>query len=158
MSDPKPVAPATSASRSSRAPSEHAEIVHLTTLEAWQRNAADAYQAPSLAAEGFIHCSTPAQVVETAYRHYRDRDDLVLLRLDPAKLTSPVVYEETSGHGTFPHIYGPIDRAAVTEVVPYATPGRREGRRLGVQWGMATIARVKLDPLATRRSRCGVWM
>ena len=42
-------------------------IFHITTREAWrQAVAVGRYTAPSLDKEGFIHCSTHEQVVETA--------------------------------------------------------------------------------------------
>jgi 5,10-methylenetetrahydromethanopterin reductase len=115
------------------------EIIHLTTLEDWQRGQPSPYVSASLAAEGFIHCSMPSQAVLTAHRHYRGRDDLVLLRIDSTLLTAPLVYEDTSGHGVFPHLYGPIDRGAVIDVVPYVASGveGRDGRRFGVRWGLA---------------------
>ena len=89
------------------------EILHLTTRDAWQRDPSSPYTDPSLQSEGFIHCSLPAQVIATAHRHHRGRTDLVLLRIDPALLSSTVVHEDTSGRGVFPHVYGPIDREAV---------------------------------------------
>ena len=112
-------------------------ILHLTTREDWQRDDPGPYTAPSLAAEGFIHCSLPAQVVHTAHRNYRDRDDLVLLHIDPSRLTARLAYEDTSGHGVFPHVYGPIDRGAVTDIEPYRPTGKHDGRRFGVGWGLA---------------------
>jgi len=45
---------------------------------------------------------------------------LVLLCIDARQLSSPVIYEDCYEAGeTFPHIYGPIDRAAVVAVVPF---------------------------------------
>ncbi len=116
---------------------EPTSILHLTTLDDWHRDAPAPYAAPSLASEGFIHCSLPAQVIHTAHRQYRDRDDLVLVHLDPARLTSRLVYEDTSGHGAFPHVYGSINRDAVTDIEPFVPTGKSEGRRFGVGWGLA---------------------
>ncbi len=112
-------------------------ILHLTTLQDWQRDDPAPFTAPSLAAEGFIHCSLPAQVSLTAHRHYQGRDDLVLLHIDPTRLTSRLVYEDTSGHGVFPHVYGPINRDAVSDVPPFVPTSANEGRRFGVGWGLA---------------------
>jgi uncharacterized protein (DUF952 family) len=51
-------------------------------------------------------------------RFYADLadDELVLLIVDESKLSSPVVVERLDGApDAFPHIYGPLDIAAVVE-------------------------------------------
>lgn len=96
-------------------------ILHITTDAAYK--AADperGYLDPSLDAEGFIHCSTPAQVLIPANERFAGRTDLVLLVINPAALTSDLVYEDCYESGmAFPHIYGPIDVAAVTRIVTF---------------------------------------
>jgi uncharacterized protein (DUF952 family) len=96
-------------------------ILHLATEPAWasaQREGA--YRAPSLATEGFIHCSEPQQLVAVANRRFRNRHDLVLLHIDIAKLTSGGRYENLEG-GTelFPHVYGPVNRESIIKVTPF---------------------------------------
>ncbi len=100
-------------------------IFHITTRAAWRdAEASGSYTAPSLDAEGFIHCSTRTQVVETANLFYRGQNDLVLLCIDPSKLTAPLRYEapadaaQRPDAGRFPHVYGPLNLDAVTSVVP----------------------------------------
>ncbi|HUY99366.1 MAG TPA: GNAT family N-acetyltransferase [Thermomicrobiaceae bacterium] len=98
-------------------------VLHLTTRQAWERAAAGApYRGDTLDREGFIHCSTPAQVVRVADAFYRGRPDLVLLCVDPARLSSELRWEAAPDGQRFPHVYGPIDRAAVVAVVDLA-PG-----------------------------------
>ena len=102
-------------------------ILHITYRADWAaaRNG-ETYEAPSLADEGFIHCSTPSQVVSTANRYYAGRDDLVLLRIDPDRLTAEVRYENTvGGDELFPHVYGPVDRAAVIDARPWSPRDER---------------------------------
>jgi uncharacterized protein (DUF952 family) len=102
-------------------------IFHITTRNDW--NAAQAkrtYTAPSLATEGFIHCSTLSQVLPVAGNFYKGQTGLSLLVIDPTLLSSTLKWEPPSG-GTpppgvpvgemFPHIYGPINLNAVTKVV-----------------------------------------
>ncbi len=96
-------------------------ILHVTTPEAWRRGAETPHYEPdSLASEGFIHNCRPAQLRGVLGRHFAGHRALVLLVVDPARLTSEVREEESHGE-TFPHVYGPIDRAAVVSVLPIET-------------------------------------
>lgn len=65
--------------------------------------------------EGYTHCCHPWQVAGVAERYYRDVEEpLLLLEVDPALLTSPVVEEvPAGGREAYPHVYGPIDVVAV---------------------------------------------
>ena len=97
-------------------------ILHITTASEWAAaQEAGEYVAPSLEAEGYIHCSLPTQVVNVANWFYRDIPDLVLLCIDPNRLTSPLRWEPSADSfaGDFPHVYGPIAAAAVVDVVPW---------------------------------------
>ncbi len=71
-------------------------------------------------ADGFIHLSAAGQVVETARRHYANRQDLRLLTVDLAALTDTVRWEASRGGDLFPHIHGPLPVAAVTAERPLA--------------------------------------
>ena len=97
-------------------------ILHITTASEWAAaQKAGEYRAPSLETEGFIHCSTPAQVVHVGDWFYRDIPDLVLLCIDPAELTSEVMWEASADSfaGEFPHVYGSIAIEAVQAAVPW---------------------------------------
>ncbi len=96
-------------------------ILHVTTPEAWRRGAETPYyEAESLATEGFIHNCRPAQLRGVLGRHFAGHRALVLLVVDSGRLTSEVREEESHGEA-FPHVYGPIDRAAVVSVLPIET-------------------------------------
>lgn len=82
----------------------------------------------SLAEEGFIHCSFADQLQATADRYYRNRRDVVLLRIDPACLDAEVRVEEVPGGERFPHVHGPIPVSAVEAADP--VPVREDGRLL----------------------------
>ena len=69
----------------------------------------------TLADEGFIHCSREDQwptVLETYYGGHPG--ELVLLEIDTDLLSAPW-QEDPVGDTTFPHVYGPIDVAAVVD-------------------------------------------
>jgi uncharacterized protein (DUF952 family) len=70
--------------------------------------------------EGFVHCSFAHQVPATSERFYADVENLVLLSIDESLLTCPLVVEQIDGAPEpFPHLYGPLDIAAVVDVRPY---------------------------------------
>jgi uncharacterized protein (DUF952 family) len=96
-------------------------IYHISNLSAWaEAQAQGSYLADSLASEGFIHCSTPAQIVATANRYYAGQRGLLLLAIAPAQVKSEVRYENlVGGSDLFPHIYGPLNLDAVTAVLPF---------------------------------------
>ncbi|MBS1912896.1 MAG: DUF952 domain-containing protein [Bacteroidetes bacterium] len=93
-------------------------IYHITLPERWQEaRAAGEYAADSLLSEGFIHCSTVAQVARSLNRFYRGVSGVLLLAIDPALLRSELKYEPAHGE-LFPHIYGRLNLDAVTGVEP----------------------------------------
>lgn len=101
-------------------------ILHITSRAAWEdaQQRGD-YRAESLETEGFIHCSTPAQVLPVAENYYKGQSGLILLIIEPALLSSALKWESPSG-GTpppgvpvgdpFPHIYGPVNLDAVVKI------------------------------------------
>lgn len=112
-----------------------ATILHITTRADWNAaQATDSYRPPSLAHEGFIHCSTQAQVIATANKYFRGRTDLLLLCIDESRVAAEIRYEPPQTIGNlpdpragerFPHVYGPLALDAVVRVVPL--PCDRDG-------------------------------
>ncbi|WP_163724279.1 DUF952 domain-containing protein [Mycolicibacterium psychrotolerans] len=100
------------------------ELVHLCTAEEWATaQRCGAHRPPSLTGVGFVHLSTPQQVHLPANRLYAGRTDLVLLRIDAARLASPVRWEpgvpgDPDGM-VFPHLFGELPADAVIRVTPY---------------------------------------
>ena len=97
------------------------ELFHISTVEDWAKAqdagaVTDSTRELTLTEEGFIHCSYAEQVAATSARFYGDLTEVVLLRIDPARLTATVVEEDLTGTGDpFPHVYGPIDLSAIVE-------------------------------------------
>jgi uncharacterized protein (DUF952 family) len=96
-------------------------IFHITSRDEWEAAQREGgYRPATFALDGFIHCSTEAQVVATADRIFRGRDDLVLLCIDPERVGHEVRYEDLEGSGRlYPHIYGVLELAAVAAVVEF---------------------------------------
>jgi uncharacterized protein (DUF952 family) len=100
-------------------------LYHITSRSAWiDATRQGVYTTPSLATEGFIHCSTASQVLPVARQFYAGQKGLVLLAIDTARLTSGVQWEGADGgapagvtsNSLFPHVYGSINLEAVTQV------------------------------------------
>ena len=86
------------------------------------------YRADSLDDEGFIHLSRAHQVLPTAAAYFAGVPELVVLVIDPTLLTAPLAYEppaplpsaapkDNSSGELYPHCYGPIDLAAIVDVM-----------------------------------------
>ncbi|MGP4056624.1 DUF952 domain-containing protein [Mycobacterium sp. 4D054] len=99
-------------------------LVHLCSAAEWERAKRVGVHSPeSLDANGFVHLSSPAQVHLPANRLFAGRADLVLLRIDAARLVSPVRWEPgipTDPDGmVFPHLYGPLPTESVISITEY---------------------------------------
>ncbi len=106
-------------------------IYHITPFADWTAaQRAGLYRAPSLDQEGFIHCSTAAQVVPVANRYYRGAADLCLLTIAEDRLSAPLKWEPPAPPSStqrppadaaaelYPHLYGPLNLDAVVAVTP----------------------------------------
>ena len=69
--------------------------------------------APVDLADGFIHFSTAAQVVETAAKHFAGQSDLVLVAFEADRLGPDLRWEPSRGGALFPHLYRPLELAEV---------------------------------------------
>jgi hypothetical protein len=101
-------------------------ILHLAPAEDWARGD-DPYRPASLDQEGFVHASPDdGTMLAVANRFYAGRgDELVVLSIDEGRLTSEVRWEAPAhpdgrpagpDEPRFPHVYGPVERAAVVDV------------------------------------------
>ncbi len=103
-------------------------LLHLIDAEDWAwLEGADRYAPPSLDTEGFVHCSPDdPTMLAVANRFYREHGgELLVLTIDEQALSSPVRWEApahpdgstpATGEAVFPHVYGPIELAAVRDV------------------------------------------
>ena len=97
------------------------QIFHIATAADWaeaQRTGpyTTSTRGVTLEQEGFIHAARREQVRPVWRRFYADAGEpLVLLVIDPDRLGAEVRVEPV-GADTYPHVYGPIEPAAVVEV------------------------------------------
>ena len=94
-------------------------IYHITSRAEWQAAQKEGlYTSPSLAVEGFIHCSTQKQVITVAESYYKGKTDLLLLCKNQDLIKAQVRYDDSHNNGElFPHIYGPLTLNSVVKVV-----------------------------------------
>ncbi len=93
-------------------------IYHITSNEEWSNQILlGTYTPTNFLKDGFIHCSTKAQIQTVANRFYRGQSGLVILEINPSKLGQQVVYENLEGGSElFPHIYRQLPISAVEKV------------------------------------------
>jgi uncharacterized protein (DUF952 family) len=103
-------------------------IYHMCRAEEWRLALPTGRYSGSSqdAADGFIHFSTAAQIVESAAKHRAGQRGLVLLAVDPAALGDALRWEASRGGALFPHLYGALPCAAVRRVddLPLGADGR----------------------------------
>ncbi len=91
-------------------------VFHLATPEQWRAaQAAGEVAPPSLATEGFVHCSADDQLDGTIARHFTGVDELVLLRLHDELVAADLRWEESRPGETYPHLYRAIALDEVAE-------------------------------------------
>jgi uncharacterized protein (DUF952 family) len=95
-------------------------IYKLISRSAWSEASASGRFAGSAVdiADGFIHFSTADTVRETAARHFREQDDLLIVAVDADRLAPHLKWEVSRGGALFPHLYGPLETAGVAWVEP----------------------------------------
>ncbi len=93
------------------------KIYHIVTPEVWEKfKDENFYEAESLHTENFIHCSFAEQVEAVLRRYYKGAEKVLLLEIEPEKLTSELVNEPSTGGEIYPHVYGQINRDAIVGI------------------------------------------
>ncbi|ARV61634.1 hypothetical protein BZZ01_26140 [Nostocales cyanobacterium HT-58-2] len=95
-------------------------ILHITRREQWeQAKVVGTYHGDTLYSEGFIHCSTPTQIIKVANTFFRYHEGLVLLFINSDKVQAEIRYECVEEGEQFPHIYGALNIDAVFKVINF---------------------------------------
>ena len=75
----------------------------------WQSSSGDYHGSAHDQADGFLHFSTQAQLLETLRRYYAGQDDLILVAVDAGALGTALKWEYSPSRGEdFPHLYGAL--------------------------------------------------
>ena len=105
-----------------------APIYHICRAEEWQAaQATGSYPGSSQdKADGFMHFSGSAQIIESAAKHRAGQSGLLLLSVDPDALGAALKWEPSRGGQLFPHLYGALPVSAVSSVheLPLGPDGR----------------------------------
>jgi len=95
-------------------------ILHITKREQWKEaQSTKIYRGDTLDSEGFIHCSTPQQVIKVANNFFRYQTGLVILCIESEKVEPEIRYEGLDAGEQFPHIYGALNIRAVVRVLDF---------------------------------------
>jgi len=89
---------------------------HLVPVVVWlAAPAGEPFRPASLVTEGFVHLThRMLDLVDVANQFYRDESGPhVVLTIALRSLTAPWRYD---GDDRYPHVYGPLDRRAISEV------------------------------------------
>lgn len=99
-------------------------LFHLALMDDWRAAIqAGVYRIStrglSLDQVGFIHLSWREQVATTHKRFYADAGEVMVLCIDPSRLSAPLRADATPSGELFPHLYGHLPLAAVNHATPY---------------------------------------
>lgn len=94
-------------------------ILHITQRAQWEAaQKHQIYRSDTLESEGFIHCSTPQQVINVANIFFGNQHGLVVLCINSDKVEAEIRYEAVQNE-LFPHIYGNLNLDAVFQVLDF---------------------------------------
>ena len=92
-------------------------LYHIVSPEWWAEfSDLDDYESETFSVEKFIHLSTFEQVQGTLNNYFVGKPHLLLLHLDIDALTAETRFEDVPHGGTFPHLYGRLNKSAITKV------------------------------------------
>ena len=117
-------------------PMADARIYHVCRREEWRNAESSGLYVGSTqdVADGFIHFSSAAQIVESVARHRAGQDGLVIIEVDSARLGDGLRWEASRRGDLFPHVYGKLALTSVVRVA--ALPLGADGRHV-FPWGLA---------------------
>lgn len=90
-------------------------IFHIADPALWHCSK-ETYKPAAFDKEGFIHCSTAAQIDGTLRKHFAGIDQVLLLAIDTNAERDYIRFEDLYGSGQeFPHLYRPLPVTSVLD-------------------------------------------
>ena len=98
--------------------SERRFVFKVVSRDAWDvaRRAGAFAGSADDARDGFIHLSVSTQLEGTLAKHFRNQDDLVLVKFEAHALGDGLRWELSRGGEEFPHLYGALPTALALSV------------------------------------------
>ena len=94
-------------------------IIHVANKDEYEAEIrSGSYGLSALKRSGFIHCSELDTYYLVAPNFKADSAEKLILVIDTERLSSDVRWEDGGGLD-FPHIYGPLNQAAIISVLPH---------------------------------------
>ena len=95
-------------------------ILKIFRAEEWAalRETGESRGAPVDLADGYIHFSTPEQAPETAAKHFKDEEGLMLVAVETDRMGDALKWEVSRGGAEFPHLYRELRLSDVTWAQP----------------------------------------
>lgn len=96
-------------------------ILHCMPESAWETaRTQPCFGEASVAAGGFVHCSSIEYMWRVAPNFVGEPEPLVLLMLDTERIPAEIRWEDFDNCGRkYPHVYGIIPTVAVTGILPF---------------------------------------
>jgi glutathione S-transferase len=92
-------------------------IYHIVLPDSWDAQLnADTYRHDSLAAEGFIHMSYLHQIEPVLQRYYTGVSKVLILKINPDLLATPIVVEASTAGELYPHLYAVLNKTAIESI------------------------------------------
>ena len=95
-------------------------IYKIVTADLWQDALANQKLVgmPVDLRDGYIHFSTADQLRQTAEKHFKGQDGLILLGVRASALSGDLKWEPARGGDLFPHLYAHLPTVRVDLAVP----------------------------------------
>lgn len=92
-------------------------IFHVSLPDHWEDQLdRGVYDHPSRKTEGFIHCSTRAQLERTLDKHFAGVPEVVILHIVDRHVRDILRWEADANGEEFPHLYGELELEHIIDV------------------------------------------
>ena len=91
-------------------------LYHILSSNDWSEKSHEDYLPQSFDEEGFIHLSTEQQLLDTANRHFRQEQSLLVLEVNLSGLEKNLVFEQIGeAIEAYPHLYQSLPQKNIVQ-------------------------------------------